>query len=138
MELTTSTRPVPESEPTLVRYQYFWPADSSSKTHQTILSDNIVIPSSRNSSQQSQTLARESQIFVGGRRLRKGVDEIELFDDDHEDDDWLDVASKRQLTSKAVRRSKSTNSTSSSNRGRTLQLVMKKKQKQVTMEGFMR
>ena len=97
-----------------------------------------MIPSSRNSSQQSQTLARESQIFVGGRRLRKGVDEIELFDDDHEDDDWLDVASKRQLTSKAVRRSKSTNSTSSSNRGRTLQLVMKKKQKQVTMEGFIR
>lgn len=127
MDLPASTRPrstLAEHEPTLVQYRFFWPTNSSSSERH-----RIIPSSSGSSSSQDQSIERGSQLFTGSRGVRKNVDEVELFDDD-----WIDVGSKRQLPSKVVRSKSSANS---SNVGRTLQLV-KKKQKQVTLEGFMR
>ena len=127
MNLPASTRPtLAEHEPTLGQYRFFWPTDSSSSERHRITPSS----SSSGSISQDQTIGIDSQLFTGSRGIRKNVDEVELFDDD-----WIDVGSKRQLPSKVVKRSKS--SASSSYVGRTLQLV-KKKQKQATLEGFMR
>ena len=124
--------PEPEPEPKLGRYRYFWPPDSSSSKRHQILNDDIVGSGGRSNSQ-SQCSRRESYNFMGGG-VRQSVDEVELFDD--EEDDWIDVRSNRQMSSRSIPRS--TSSGGGSHGGRTLQLTTRKRQKQATIQGFMR